>query len=366
MTETNGKGTPGDLERTAQHWDDYVEKYAGKKSGLYWYEIPEVLRSINRSISGDPSVDWSEYTVRKYFSNRLPLKRCLSLGSGAGQLERDLAGWNVFLDCDAYDVAGGAVERAVELARAQGFDGIHYSVADINQLKLPPGIYDAVWIYGAMHHFEALEPISGEIAQCLAPGGLLVVNEYVGPARFQFPERQKELANACLQLLPKRYRLICPEEALSQEQPQAGKANAPAPAPTPGFRCILRNLLKRGDIEAPTSGARQEQPAPVEERYRETVGFPSAEQVTSVDPSEAPRSDEILKVLEGDFEIIEKVEWGGNIVQFLLAGIACNFSDDDPASVELIKLLFQIEKVLLQCGEIKSDFAYIVARPKSA
>jgi len=347
-------------ELTAQHWDDYIENYSGKNTGLFWYEIPEVLRSVNRSISGDPSVDWTQHTVQKYLSDHLPVKRCLSLGSGAGQLERDLASRNVFLNCDAYDISKSAVERAQEVARQQGLDKIHYSVTDINRLHLPEETYEVVWVYGAMHHFQTLEHVSREIARALIPGGLLALNEYVGPKRFQFPDRQKEIANLCLQLLPKRYRLIC-AEALRLERQNAAK-DVPVTARSRLLSVLRRLLARSGDKISSADDERDQVP---EGQYRDSVGFPSVEQVFSADPSEAVRSDEMLNVLERDFEIIEKVEWGGNVVQFLLSGIACNFSDDDPASVELIKLLFQIEKVLMQCGEIKSDFAYVVARPRS-
>jgi len=68
-------------------------------------------------------------------------------------------------------------------------------------------------------------------------------------------------------------------------------------------------------------------------------------------------------VLQRDFEIVEEKEWGGNVLQFLLAGIAGNFSNEDPCSQALLRMLISIEETLLQCGEFESDFAYIVARP---
>src|SRR5439155_12454581 len=36
--------------------------------------------------------------------------------------------------------------------------------------------------------------------------------EYIGPNRFQFPFRQKEIANACLMLLPAHYRMPVAEQ----------------------------------------------------------------------------------------------------------------------------------------------------------
>jgi hypothetical protein len=89
--------------------------------------------------------------------------------------------------------------------------------------------------------------------------------------------------------------------------------------------------------------------------------------VIAGDPSEAVRSDEIVEVLKQDFEIIEKKDWGGNILQFLLADIAGNFVDEkNEHAKSYLRMLINIEETLLQSGEFESDFAYIVARPLDA
>ena len=95
-----------DINVTAQHWSNHVERFSGRNAGLFWWEAgSEVDRHINSKISGEPDVDWLEYSLRKYFDGRLPLTRCLSLGCGSGHLERTLAQLGAFQHCDAYDVA---------------------------------------------------------------------------------------------------------------------------------------------------------------------------------------------------------------------------------------------------------------------
>ena len=84
------------------------------------------------------------------------------------------------------------------------------------------------------------------------------------------------------------------------------------------------------------------------------------------DSSLAVRSGEIIKLLEQEFLIVEKKDWGGNIFQFLLADIAHNFSDDDPQAQAILKMLAQIEETLISTGTLRSDFAYIVASPKKS
>ena len=347
------------VERTAQHWDEHTVRFSGRNAGLFWWEVPEVLRHINRKISSSPDIDWVEYTVRKHFKDRLPLDRCLSLGCGVGQLERSLARLGAFRRCDAYDVSEGALREAKAKAERAGFTNINYSRADVNRLELPHNVYDAVWTYGAMHHFEELEYACAQIQAALKPAGLLVINEYVGPARFQFPSRQKEVVNLCLRLLPARYRTLMTEAvAWEAEKSEARKR----------FRRFLSDIRDRTsgafsrlihrhrEIRAgKTSGGRI---------YREAVGFPTVDEVIADDPSESARSNEILKLLERDFQIVERTDWGGNIPQFLLAGIAGNFTDEDRCSRLLVKMLWNIEDTLLKCGEFDSDFVYLVARPR--
>ncbi len=196
--------SPSALQRTADHWSAEGAWEIGR--GLYWLELPAVQRRLNRKVSGQPDVDWVRYTLEYHFAGRLPLDRCLSLGCGEGGLERQLAGLGAFVACDASDIADGAIAGAQALAGQAGYDHIHYVVQDVNQVELPVGYYDAVWGAGAVHHFERLEHVFEQIAAALKPGGLFILNEYVGPNRFQFPPRQRQVIRACHNLLPPDYR----------------------------------------------------------------------------------------------------------------------------------------------------------------
>lgn len=350
-----------DIELAAEHWDDYTRKYAGKSTGLYWYELPGVLNYINRRISGQPDVDWVEYTVKKYFRRDSPLDACVSLGCGTGKLERDLAQLKAFRNCDAYDVSEESVKTARELAAEQGNESICYHVADVNQLELPTASYDAAWFYGSLHHFHALEHVLLQVKKSLKSEGLLVFNEYVGPSRFQFPDRQKEVANLCLKLLPLRYRKIG-EMALELE---AGKARRKVVIQEAGTDTIWTRLMRKwfGRPRKPETGGIPVDIETLNTAYREEVGFPDIEDVIDDDPSESVRSADILRLVRQHFEIVEETLWGGNIPQFLLSGIAGNFEDDDPCAQALLEMIWKIDRTMIECGELQSDCAYVVARP---
>jgi len=349
------------LEKTAEYWSSRASASStGRNAGTAWWEAgPEIQRHINHRITGSPEVGFVEYTLHRHFDWRLPMDRCLSLGCGTGALERALAECNAFLRCDAFDIAEEAVDAARIAAHRQGFDHITYAVADANRLDLPSACYDSVWIHGAMHHFSALEHVCRQIAHALRPDGLLVLLEYVGPSQFQFTARQKELTNLCLRLLPAAYRTITPAriqqieeheslQALGLRQMLArvyGKLRDRELTAAVRRRLVIREAKMRGELPVKTE-----------------VKFPSPRDLENRDPSEAIRSAEIIPAVEQYFEIVERKDIGGSIYQFLLDGIAGNFGKDD-ASRALLRMLLNIENTLLDCGEITSDYAYIVARP---
>jgi ubiquinone/menaquinone biosynthesis C-methylase UbiE len=349
------------IEITAKKWSDYTANFSGRNAGLFWWEAgPEIGMYINGKISGRIDTDWVAHTLDKYFGGRLPLDRCLSLGCGDGHLECRLAQLSTFQHCDAYDVAEGSLQEARRLAEKNGINSISYYTSDINKIILPAGMYDSVWIDGAMHHFEALEHICQQISQSLKPEGLLILNEYIGPNRLQCSIRQQEITNLCLKLLPARYR------KLQQVPISFDIEHTPFRKGAIWFISRLIDKLRNGDLigairrrfladKASTSNQSTE---------KTTVIFPSRRHMITIDPSEAVRSEEIVEVLQRDFDIIEKKDYGINVLQFLLYGIAWNFSTEDQISQDLLKMLINIEDTLLQCGEFKSDFAYIVARPK--
>lgn len=340
-----------DPKEAARHWDHHAKTYSGRKTGLFFWEVDEVMRQLNRRISGDPSVEWQQHALDVHFAGRLPLQRCLSLACGTGELERKLARGGAFRACDACDISPASIDIARRTAAREDLE-INYFVADINQLRLREQHYDAVWAFGALHHFVNLEQVFAQLRRCLKPDGLLCFHEYVGPSRFQFPARQKEVVNLCLRLLPRRYRRLSPEAVQVESEKMAALESRAG-----SIVHRLKKLLGReqsGKAKAST------------EAFREEAGFPSAAAVEADDPSESIRSQDILEILERDFEIVERRDSGGTILQFLLSGIAGNFSDQDPCSIRLIQTLATVEDALIACGELESDLCYVVARPKDS
>jgi hypothetical protein len=84
------------------------------------------------------------------------------------------------------------------------------------------------------------------------------------------------------------------------------------------------------------------------------------------DPSEAIRSAEILPLIENSFDIIERVDFGGTILHYLLHGIIDNFDASKEEDITILQMLGYIEDRLIREGALSSDFTLIVARKQKS
>jgi SAM-dependent methyltransferase len=279
----------------------------------YLWSIPSVRRRANRLITGDPNLDYTAYVSRTYLAPLQPLHG-LSLGCGTGEKELTWVSHCRYTRLDAYDVSAPRIAYARSRAQAAGRSEVHYQAADIYQIDWPEAHYDAVFVDQSLHHFAPLEPLLLKIRRALNPTGYLVASEFIGPTRFQWTDRQLEVINGVLAILPRRYR------------------------------------RRWSDGRIKTRACR-----------------PSRLSMMFGDPSEAVESARIVPLLERHFEIVERRDYGGTIVHMLFDDIAHNFLDGDgqekgDEALRLIELCFQIEDALLESGDIQSDFALLICR----
>jgi SAM-dependent methyltransferase len=295
--------------RVSQHW--------GKQGGTWrlggashWTELAAVQRRINTRISGEPNVDPYLYVIRRYFAGALPVARALTLGCGTGELERGLVQYGFCRHHDAFDIAAESIRKARDAARDAGLTHIHYQTCDVNRIALEPDAYDCAFGVHSVHHLEALEHVFSEVRKALRPGGYFILNEFVGPTRFQWTDRQLEVINGLLLALPERLR------------------------------------LRGGDGK----------------KIKGPVGRPTITEMNLVDPSESIRSGDILPLLPRFFEVVEVKGYGGTVLQLLLHEIAGNFQNADPQTEGLLEAICDLEERLIALGDLPHDFALIVAR----
>ncbi|HEV7574006.1 MAG TPA: class I SAM-dependent methyltransferase [Thermoanaerobaculia bacterium] len=188
----------------AQFWDREVTAPVNPPSHS-WMAHPDVRHYINRSIGGQEA-DWP----MDWFQRRYPgqtFANVLSIGCGSGALERDLVRRGIATSVEAFDASPASIDLARKLAADEGFSGaIHYSIADFNAVTLERSRFDLICFHQSLHHVEALEHLLLQVRRALKPGGMLYLDEFVGPSRTFWNEYTVRWYRAFYQTFPRSVR----------------------------------------------------------------------------------------------------------------------------------------------------------------
>ncbi|MEW6584548.1 MAG: methyltransferase domain-containing protein [Nitrospirota bacterium] len=308
--------------RVKQHCGQHADKVAAfwgsraaevERTDCHWTDSPIIQKHyIHPNISGCQDQNWFAWVGETFFTE--PVERALSLGCGDGCLERHGAFINVFQRCDAFDISPGAIDIAQKKALESGIsERVHYEVKDINNVELMEGSYDAIFCAMSLHHIENLEHVLWQVDGALKADGLFIMNEYVGPNRFQWTDRQLNIANDIFSLLPKKYR----------------------------YDPTTKSVKKR-------------------------IERVSVDHMLTTDPSEAVRSADILPLVEEQFDIVRRVDYGGTLVNLVLDNIIVNFDEQRSEDMALLKFIFLAEKLLIAEKIIDNNFSVVVAHKKNS
>lgn len=266
----------------------------------------------NKLVSGNANVEYRQYILQKWFDDREHM-HALSLGCGGGHNELEWAKLGKFDCIDAYDLSEPRIKQANAIAAQKGYSQqLRYKVGDVFGIEMKENFYDMILVEHSLHHFSPLEQILLRIRKFLKPDGYFVVNEFVGPSRFQWSDRQLEVVNGLLAALPNKY----------------------------------KTLWQSNEVKL-------------------KVEKPSRLSMILHDPSEAVESGKIMPLLHSIFDVVDLRLYGGNILHLLFNGIAHNFRSDDAETKHYLDLIFKIEDMLLASGEVQSDFVVAVCKNNS-
>jgi SAM-dependent methyltransferase len=288
-------------------WSTLQQQRADEFPVLGWLDSP-LLQQIYvlPKIVGSSHGNWLRWLVEHLGIPRNG--RWLSIACGAGGLELFAADEGLVGHLEGVDIAPGAIELARRAAAERGLGNVSFRVADVERERLPEAAYDVILCGMGLHHIRRLEYFYEEAAQALRPGGYILLNEFVGPSQWQWSDAQLAAANTLLAALPERLR---------------------------------RN--------------------PVTGRPKEPEERPRIAWMTAVDPSESIRSAELLPLLERQFSLPVRRDYGGALLGRLLEYIVGNFDPERQEDVELLRLLCGAEEALMAAGAIGSDFAVAAA-----
>lgn len=304
-----GRRAARERARVSAFWAASPEEQM-EAGAMNWMHHPLVARRLAIKASDRTDADGYVHLKTRLGEEgwRFPVPRALSLGCGHGALERGLVTIGLAGRCDGVDLSEGAIREARRLAVEAGLGGqIQYTVGDLEQADFPEGAFDIAFFHHSMHHIEDLEGLCVAVRRALRPGGILHLDEFVGPDRFQWTDAQLHHLNSFVQALPDRYR-----------------------------RLVSGGLMP-------------------------TVVRPTIRQMLAVDPSEAVRSSAIMETVRRHFRVVEVRELGGSLLHVGLSGIAQNFDRENPDDVAQLEAFFELEDRLMAEGVIGSDFVTVTA-----
>ncbi len=287
-------------DATAEKWGSEEHSYQNTLA-QGWCASPIVLTYRSRMVTGADDGNPSLLIV-DHLAPQCKSGKVLVLGCGQSFAEHWLAASKTAQFAHGIDVSPGAIEKARAEVVSQSLNGrVTHEIMDINKLSLSENSYDGLLISQAMHHFENLEHICAELTKGLKPGAPIVIDDFVGPTRFQYSDERLDLMNRLLACLP------------------------PHMQKPPIERIPIESFLK-------------------------------------TDPSEGVRCDEIPGIIQNFFEIERALPYGGSIIYQVLQDIVQKINHDDPRDTAIVNLLVAFEENLIKTGAMESDFMMFFAR----
>lgn len=272
-----------------------------------WWIIPKVVARWNKLISGDPNKSYEAYVMQEFLSQKESLSM-LSLGSGFSTHEITFAQYPNFKRVVCLDIAENRLAKAKQNSDALGLTNMEFVCKSIYDSSFEEHQFDIVLFNASLHHFKAIEQLIVEkIKPALKTKGLLIINEYVGPNRLQFPKHQIKAVNQAIAMIPSSYRTR--------------------------YQMKLKKNTFRGS------------------------GYI---RMFLADPSECVDSYSILPTLHKHFEIVVEKPYGGNILMNALKDISHHFVTLDEEKEAILEQLFQFEDEYLTKNP--SDFLFGIYR----
>lgn len=291
------KFTFNDTERTKSAFNETAIHSSN------WWMIPMVKERWNLKISGDAKKNYKQYLIEQFFKDKKEIK-LLSLGSGSCGHELELATYPQFMEIVCVDLAQNRLDEAAQMAQESQLNNIHFVCADIKDYSFPADHFDMVLFNSSLHHFKDVDTLLKEyIKPCMKDDGYLIINEYVGPTRLQFPKHQLVAINESLRMIPTPFRKRFKTNKIKSRFYGSG---------------ILRMIM--------------------------------------ADPSECIDSASIIPAIHQQFKTTLEKPYGGNILMNSLKDISHHFLELDDEKKEILEKLFLFEDQYLL--EYKSDFVF--------
>lgn len=232
-----------------------------------------------------------------------------SLQIGCGSVDRSLFLYEAGLSrwIEGIDGSEDLIDLAEQHRRTAGARGA-FRVADVNVAALPRKTYELIFACHSFRRFVALEHVLDQVHAALMPRGYFVLEEFVGPSRFQWTDAQIQIVRALLSLVPERLRTL------------------------------------RWGVVKPYEGR------------------PTRADVAAAGSFESIRSAEIVPLLQERFHAVVLKRLGGTLQHLLYNGIVHNFNLQDVEARGWVEGIGRIEDALVDSGSLPSDFVLAIGQ----
>lgn len=269
-----------------------------------WQAHPLSLKRL-WSIQGEQSRE--DWFYSKYIRTGT-IKHAVSIGAGRAETEIEMLRKGYVDHFILVDIAAAGINHAKERATQLGFgDRVTCKLIEPGVSALTEGTYDLVMHVASLHHMDDIGEAIAAALNGLKPGGFLwCANEYVGPNRFGYPKEHVNIVERYYSLLP-----------LDMCKHQVQKLVLPTP-----------------------------------------------EEVAAADPSEAPRSEEIVDTfarLAPDFEMTALY---GSFAFIIFWGLEHNSLYETEEGRRLMVEILRIDQALVEANVLPTYFAHLVAHKK--
>jgi SAM-dependent methyltransferase len=184
-------------QQVGEIWDKKFK--AQKSSSRHWWQWQAVYDHIGRKINGSfPKFIQAETGNRRF-------ERGISVGCGSGRKEFRLLQAGIVEHFDLYELSQERIASGRERASALGLESrATFHLADAFKAASEARKYDFVHWDNSLHHmFDAHAAIKWS-RHVLVDRGAFVMDDFVGPSRFQWSDRNLDLVADFRARLPVR------------------------------------------------------------------------------------------------------------------------------------------------------------------
>lgn len=294
-----------DLDRAESTWDTMD---VDRVRGVAWLSLSQVSRSV---LDGFAPGEGPVSLVRRLLAERRPASRSMVGGAlVCGDMVSERAFFE-FDDGNSFAVVHGYDLSEVSLARYTPKPGVVWYAhpVDCNVVELEPDHFDLLVASHGAHHVQDLDRLFTQARRGLRDGGLLYINEWIGPRHLQIPRRNRMVATVLLLVLfPRR----------------------------------ATRTTHQGQVKG----------------WRHLQDPPEA-----FDPSEACNSLELRARFLENFDVEAEHLYGG-LAYPMFEGVAPNLAEDQPRTRRRISFVLWVERWLTRWGLVHPLFTMAVGRRK--